>query len=68
MFGIFYSRTKIEATIEIPFRTIPRKRNMLGIPLRVTKIGAISPNSVPKHCEEEKMTEKSFCLAILVVS
>jgi hypothetical protein len=46
-------------TLGIPFRTIPRKRKMLGIPFHGTKIEANPRNSVPNHSTEEKNVRNS---------
>jgi hypothetical protein len=42
-----------QKTLGIPFQTIPRKRNQLGIPFRGAKKEAKSRNSVPKHVSDK---------------
>jgi hypothetical protein len=60
--GLFrrnFGCSAVQKTPGIPFRTIPRKRKVLGIPYRRTKIEAISRNSIPNHYTEEKTTLNS---------
>jgi hypothetical protein len=44
-------------TLGIPFRTIPRKRTQLGIPIHAKKIETIFRNAVPNYSVEEKPTQ-----------
>jgi hypothetical protein len=57
---ISYLGTKIEATLGIPFSTIPRKRKPLGFLFRGTNVDTNTWNSVPNHSAEEKTTRNFF--------
>ncbi len=51
--------TNRQKTRGIPFRTIPRKRKIFGIPYPRTKIDANSRNSVLNYSAEEKTIRNS---------